>query len=114
MNVQFTDIESMIADLRRAKVKSIRLQATIYKKQITFENKNDIRFDVPYKGFEVIVTARVKDECWIYSRKIDFVNASEDKRRLNTAKKHMDEAEAEMRSLLEQNKFEIGAGAYYG
>ena len=107
MNVEFFNIEDMIVDLKKSKIKNVRLQSVSRKKTIRYNNSY-----VPYKLFEVIVTARNKDESWMYNKDIGLVSEYDDKRRLNTAKKRMKNAEIEIRNILEKNKIEVGSGVY--
>lgn len=111
MNVTFADIDSMMAELKRAKIKTVRLQTLQNKTTITYEDENE-KIPVPHKAFTILVTARMHDEVWSFARKIALVSEYDDSRRMSTAKKHTKEAETEIRALLEKNKFMLGSGVY--
>ena len=112
MNVEFSNIEDMLVDLKKSKIKHVRVQTLSRKTTITCGIRNNKSY-IPYKLFEVIVTARNKDEIWMYNREIGLVSGYDDKRRLNTANKRMNDAELEIRNILiGKNKIEVSSGVY--
>lgn len=111
MNVEFCNIEDMLFDLKKSKIKQVRLQTSNRKKQIHNVwggDNNHISFIV----FEVTVTARNYDEIWSYTSNIGSVNENDDKRRLNTYKKKMYDVKNVLSEIFVKNKIEVSSGVY--
>ena len=110
MNVEFFNIEDMIIDLKKLKIKQVRLQTFTRKKRIYFGSNGDD--GVSFIVFEVIVTARNHDEIWSYTSNVGSVNENDDKRRLNTAKKNLSNVANVLCNIFDNNRIEVRSGVY--
>jgi len=96
--VRFFDFPEMLDELKKKKVKEVRIQTIQIKEPLNI-------------GFVTYATARVNDEVWKYVSD-SVLTMDGDKRRIKRARKTADEIDLGMTKIAEDKGFEVGRGRY--
>lgn len=111
MNVQHYELEAFMDELKKTRVRDVRVQTLHYRVPIKYTAGNE-EVVIPHVAYELILTAKMKDGTIIgYKEKIDVVKEFE-RRRNNEAKKKTGIFEQEVRGSLKKLGFNVLKGIY--